>query len=95
MPNYAIRVELRGNPTWEQYNTLHSVMAAGGFLQTISGVDPQGNQKAFDLPHAVYYGSSQAACAAVRDWTANNVKARVQQDILVFVVEAAHWALGW
>jgi hypothetical protein len=95
MPDYAIRVELRGDPTWEQYDTLHKIMAKGGFLQTIVGVDSQGNQKTFNLPHAVYYGSSAADYTAVRDWTVKVVKAGVQKDILIFVVELKIWALGW
>jgi len=53
MPDYAIRVELPGDPTWEQYDTLHKIMAKGGFLQTVAGVDSQGSQKTFNLPHAV------------------------------------------
>ena len=95
MPDYAIRVELRGDPTWEQYDTLHKIMAKGGFLQTISGVDSQGNKKTFNLPHAIYYGSSAAVPAAVRDWTVKVVQAGVQKNILVFVVEARNWSLGW
>ena len=35
MPNYAIRVELRGYPTAEHYETLHALMARKGFKQTI------------------------------------------------------------
>jgi len=93
MPNYAIRVELRGNPTWEEYEKLHQLMAGGGFLQTIKGVDMNGNAKTFNLPHAVYYGSSTAACGAVRDWTVK-VAGSVQADFLVFVVEVLNWATG-
>lgn len=95
MPDYAIRVELRGDPTWEQYDTLHKIMAKGGFLQTVAGVDSQGNQKTHNLPHAVYYGSSAAASAGVRDWTVKVVQAGVQKNILVFVAEARNWSLGW
>jgi hypothetical protein len=94
MADFAIRVELRGNPTREQYETLHALMARKGFLQTIAGVDNQGNQKRFNLPHAVYYGASNATCGDVRTAVANAVKAEVQNDVIVFVVQAATWALG-
>jgi len=95
MSNYAIRVELRGNPTYDQYETLHALMATQGFLQTISGTDKKGNQQQFNLPHAVYYGASNQSCGAVRDSVVSAVKAQVQKDILVFVVQAETWAIGW
>jgi hypothetical protein len=31
MPYYAIRVELRGDPSSEEYKTLHALMAKSGF----------------------------------------------------------------
>jgi hypothetical protein len=93
--DYAIRVELRGNPTREEYETLHALMSRKGFYQTISGSDAQGNRRGFNLPHAVYYGSSTANCGAVRDSVRDAVKAEVQADIIVLVVEATTWALGW
>jgi hypothetical protein len=65
MPNFAIRVELRGYPTREQYDALHALMARKGFLQNIAGVDSQGNHKQVALPHAVYFGASTASCTAV------------------------------
>ena len=95
MPNFAVRVELRGYPTREQYDTLHALMARRGFHQTIAGVDPQGNQKRFNLPHAVYYGASTDNCAAVQGAVATAVKAQIQQDIIVFAVQAETWAIGW
>ena len=91
----AIRVELRGNPTYDQYETLHALMTKQGFLQTITGTDSKGNQQQYNLPHAVYYGASSQSCGAVRDAVVSAVKAQVQKDILVFVVQAENWALGW
>jgi hypothetical protein len=94
MSNYAIRVELRGNPTWEQYDRLHALMARQGFLQTIKGVSPDGTQQVFNLPHAVYYGPSNASPGAVRDSVSKAVKAEVQPDVVVFAVAATDWAIG-
>jgi len=94
MADYAIRVELRGYPTREQYDALHALMARRGFQQTIVGIDGAGKQKRVNLPHAVYYGCSNAGCGEVRDSVTNAVKAEVQQDILVFVVQAQTWALS-
>jgi hypothetical protein len=93
--DYAIRVELRGNPTREEYETLHALMSRKGFFQTINGYDTKGSRRTFNLPHAVYYGTSTANCGAVRDSVRDSVKAEVQTNIVVFVVEVANWALGW
>jgi len=94
MPDYAVRVELRGNPSTEEYQALHALMARKGFIQTIAGVDIQGNQKRFNLPHAVYYGSSSADCGAVRDSVLRSVKSEVQNDVIVFAVQAQNWSIG-
>jgi len=92
---YAIRVELRGNPTREEYETLHALMSAKGFQQTIDGADARGSRQTFNLPHAVYYGFSTASIGDVRDAICNAIKARVQKEVIVFVVEVMNWALGW
>jgi hypothetical protein len=70
-------------------------MAKQGFLQTISGTDKKGNQQRYNPPHAVYYSASFQSCGAVRDAVISAVKTQVQKDILVFVVQAENWALGW
>jgi len=94
MSDFAIRVELQGYPTREQYEALHALMARKGFYQTVNGTDAQGNQKKFPLPHAMYYGTSADSCSGVRDSVVNAVKAEVQKDIVVFAVEARTWAGG-
>lgn len=94
MPDYAIRVELRGNPSADEYQTLHSLMGRKGFAQTIAGVDRSGSRRLFSLPHAVYYGSSPSDCAAVRDSVLSAVKAQVQSEVIVFAVHAETWSIG-
>jgi hypothetical protein len=95
MANYAIRVELRGYPTADQYQTLHSLMARKGFEQTIDGTDAQGNRRRFNLPHAVYYGASAADCSSVRDSVLKSVKSEVQDGVIVFVVQNQTWSIGF
>lgn len=94
MANYAIRVELRGNPSFEKYQSLHKLMAKKHFYQTVDGVDSEGIKKSFNLPHAVYYGASTSSCGDVRDDVCKAVKSEIQNDIIVFVVEANTWAIG-
>ncbi|MFZ3279095.1 MAG: hypothetical protein WA182_19530 [Candidatus Sulfotelmatobacter sp.] len=93
MADFAIRVELRGNPSAETYAALHALMAKKGFKQTIAGVDPKGNARTFNLPHAVYYGSSADSCSVVADSVAKDVRAQIQNDIIVFAVQSVDWAL--
>jgi hypothetical protein len=94
MADFAIRVELQGYPTREQYEVLHALMARKGFHQTVNGTDAQGNQKRFTLPHATYYGSSVDSCGGVRDSILKAVQTEVQKDIVVFAVETRTWAWG-
>jgi hypothetical protein len=94
MPNYAVRVELEGYPTREQYDALHALMARKGLYQYVDGVDAQQNQKRFNLPHAMYYGSSANSCADVRTSVAAAIRAEIQQNIIVFAVQAFTWSLG-
>lgn len=93
MADFAIRVELKGDPSFETYQKLHALMAKKGFLQTIAGVDLQGNKRTFNLPHAVYYGTSADSCSVVAESVAQAIKAQIQDDIIVFAVKAETWAL--
>jgi hypothetical protein len=94
MPNYAIRVELRGNPPAERYESLHALMARRGFGRTVTGVDRQERPSTVDLPHATYYGSSASDCLSLRDSIAAAIRAEIQQEIVMFVVQVATWATG-
>jgi len=95
MANYAVRVELRGDPPAEDYESLRALMAEMGFGQTVVGVDSQGANKKFCLPHATYYGSSDDDCSTVRDSLSSLIKTRIQKEIIVFVVQAYTWAIGY
>lgn len=57
-------------------------------------VDRQANSSTVNLPHATYYGSSSSDCASVRDTLWAAIKAELQQDIVMFVVQAETWATG-
>jgi hypothetical protein len=93
MADFAIRVELRGDPSAETYEELHALMSAKGFERTVTGFDLKGNAGAFDLPHALYYGSSTDSCSAVAESVAKDVRAQIQKNIIVFAVQAETWAL--
>lgn len=94
MPDYAIRVELRGNPSPAEYERLHTLMAQRGFGRTVTGVTKEGRRAAFDLPHATYYGSSDTECMALRDAVSAAIRGQIQQNIVMFVVQVQTWATG-
>jgi hypothetical protein len=95
MAKYAVRVQLMGNPTADEYETLHTVMANYGFNRTVDGVNTKNEATTFTLPHGLYYGLSNAAISDVRDAIVADVKAQVQQDIRVFVMDVNTWSYGW
>jgi hypothetical protein len=95
VPNYAIRVELRGNPSAERYESLHALLARLGFGRTVTGVDKQERPSTVDLPHAAYYGSSPSDCPSLRGSIAAPIRAEIRQDIVIFVVQAETWATGY
>jgi hypothetical protein len=63
MANYAVRLELRGDPPAGDYESLHALMTEMSFVRTVVGVDSQGANKTFPLPRASYYGSSEDDCS--------------------------------
>jgi hypothetical protein len=90
-----LRVQLMGNPTVDEYDALHTIMAGHGFYRTLNGVDNNRKSSSFKLPHGVYYGSSEAGPTDLRSEIVDAVKAGVQPKIIVFVVQAVTWAIGW
>jgi len=86
MPLYVLRVELRDSPTRVEYDNLHLVMRAKGFVQTI--VDDAG--VSLQLPHATYstmtYSSASDAARA-----AHAAATRVWRDLVV-LASGSEWA---
>jgi hypothetical protein len=90
MAAYAIRVELRGDPSFQEYEKLHQLMNGLGFGRTVSGM-----AGVSQLPHATYYGYSNSGVEQVRDLVRDSVKTQIQNNILVFVAKTETWAMGW
>ncbi|HEV7674483.1 MAG TPA: hypothetical protein VGQ12_08130 [Candidatus Angelobacter sp.] len=94
MPDYAIRVELEGNPTWDQYQALHQLMANYGFYQTIRGTSDTGEANLFTLPHAMYFGSYESDHPTpIRNILSIAIRAQIQNNILIFVVKSENWSI--
>jgi hypothetical protein len=93
MPNYTIRVELKGNPTYLEYQRLHAAMSKLGFNQTIGGTTTTGQTATWNLPHALYYGFSNGNVGDVRDISVQ-VARNIQSGVVVFVAQTENWAIG-
>jgi hypothetical protein len=89
MTAYTVRVELKGDPSYVEYERLHALMAQLGFGRTVTG------DKTVNLPHATYYGQSSMDVGGVRDVVQANVKTKIQSSMLVFVAKTETWAMGW
>lgn len=50
MPAFTVRVQLNGNPTWDDYEKLHEDMENAGYNRFIRG----SNNEPYDLPDAEY-----------------------------------------
>ena len=91
MPSYTLRIQLMGDPDEAVYEDLHARMERGGFLRIVSGVNSEGKQRDFPLPHGTYYGESSAEVGKVRDWARDHAKAAWGKSI-VFVAQTETWA---
>lgn len=91
MASFTIRVELRGNPTYERYEGLHKLMMDMGFKRWIIMANSVGKYKAQDLPHATYYGESMQATSSLLTSVVNSIRSKVQQDIVVFVAQSTSY----
>ena len=86
MANFTIRVQLMGDPSSDEYDQLHNEMSSLGFRRTVKGAS-----RVVNLPHGLYYGSSDRSASVVRDTVAAAAK-RVQPKVKVFVAETETWS---
>jgi hypothetical protein len=91
MAEFTIRVELKGNPTYQDYEKLHAQMASVGFLRYVAGVNNKNEKAQFDLPTALYFGLSDQSASTVRDRVTAKAQT-IQSSIIVFVAETINWA---
>lgn len=89
MAAYTVRAELKGDPSFSQYEKLHALMAQLGFGRTVKG------DRIVSLPHAAYDGQSSSYVVTVRDTVKANVKAKIQTNIVFYVAKTERWAMGW
>lgn len=83
MTNYVTRVELRGNPTADDYQALHDAMEAKGFTRTITSDEGT----AYKMPHAMYYAVSNLTTSQICDH-AHEAATSVWKNCRAFSCEA-------
>ena len=84
MPKFTTRVQLNGNPTWDDYTRLHAAMRAQGFSQAIT--DTQG--AVYQLPHAEYNLESTLSRKEVLS-SAKQAAVTVWSDFSILVTQSA------
>jgi hypothetical protein len=84
MAKFTTRVELYGNPSWDDFDNLHEAMRKEGFSRTISF---QGDNTVWQLPHAEYNRDTDLGTDAVRD-SAKRAAATAWDDFAILVTKA-------
>ena len=85
MTLFVARVELRGDPSWEDYKQLHKLMAEEfGFTERIweqNGLD----REVRSLPHATYAGESEGNAEGLRIRMESKIKPALHFESIIFV----------
>ena len=88
MPIVFARVELRGDPTLENYKQLHEFLLGKGWYQQLPGNPDK------PMPHAMYQGSFNAE--PNMETVVTNLKLDIETNVwtkaLVLAVKSADWA---
>jgi hypothetical protein len=88
MPTVFARVELRGDPTWENYNQLHALMKGKHWYQHLPGYPDK------PMPHAMYQANfaNEPDLLAVADALRKDIELNVWTKAIVLLIKEAHWA---
>jgi hypothetical protein len=88
--NKIIRVELKGSPSGETYQTLHAFMKAKGWSQSILYAN---GTKSTELPHAMYQGDSDHSCGVIAESLRDQISTTIWTKPIVMVIEWSAWAI--
>jgi len=88
MARIFIRIELRGNPTYQDYQNLHAYMEGKNWYRAIHGTAGQSM-----LPHAMYQGTSDAEPAKIASALRSGIQTEVWTVAIVLVIHALNWAM--
>jgi hypothetical protein len=89
MAQLFIRVELRGNPSWQDYDNLHVYMGKNNWHRKI-----QGSAGESTLPHAMYQGHSDKDISALTSALRKGIEANVWTQAVVLVMSTVVWSMA-
>jgi hypothetical protein len=83
-----IRVELRGDPSMQDYENLHTFMENKKWYRTITGTAGVSM-----LPHAMYQGNSENDVSSIASALKTGIEANVWTRAIVLIISAQTWAM--
>jgi hypothetical protein len=88
LAHFFIRVELRGDPSKQDYENLHAYMEGKNWYRKITGTAGEST-----LPHAMYQGDSENPVSSVAGALKKGIEADVWSRAVVLVISAQNWAI--
>jgi hypothetical protein len=88
MAHLFIRVELRGNPSRQDYDNLHTYMENNHWYCKIQGTAGQST-----LPHAMYHGNSDNNISNITNALRKGIQTSVWTEAIVLVISAENWSM--
>jgi hypothetical protein len=89
MAHLFIRVELRGSPSWQDYENLHAYMKNKNWYRTIQGTAGESS-----LPHAMYHGDSDTGISEITSALRSGIEAKVWSQAIVLVMSTQNWSMS-
>jgi hypothetical protein len=89
MAQIFIRVELRGDPSKQDYDNLHAYMETNNWYRKIVGSAGEST-----LPHAMYQGNSENGASSIASALKNGIEANVWTRPVVLVISAQTWGMA-
>ncbi len=89
MAQLFIRVELRGNPSWQDYDKLHAYMESKNWHRRI-----QGSAGDSELPHAMYQGTYDKDIGSLSGALRAGIEANVWTQAIVLVISGDNWSMS-
>ena len=88
MAHLFIRVELRGSPSGQDYDNLHTYMEKLNWYRKIQGTAGESS-----LPHAMYHGNSDRDISDLVSALRKGIQANVWTQAVVLIISAQNWSM--
>ncbi len=88
MTHLFIRVELRGSPSWQDYENLHAYMEKNNWYRKIQGTAGESS-----LPHAMYHGNSENNISVITSALRKGIQSNIWTQAIVLAISAQTWSM--